>query len=177
MNKSYIIVPILLMVGFGFIYKKAAHDIELVEQQEQAELDAKAAEEAAIKAEAERQAKEDAERRTAEREADEAAKEAKKRADWEARGIEIAEATAEANAEADKLAEQAAELELKLRATRNERDAQAGEAFDLAKKVELARIAKRNAELEIQRMTAMVTKRAEESTLTEMPELAAQPSR
>ena len=41
-------------------------------------------------------------------------------------------------------------------------------AFD-AKKVELARIARRTAELEIQRTTEMITRRAEQSSMTRPP--------
>ena len=40
---------------------------------------------------------------------------------------------------------------------------------DLAKQVELSRIARRNAELEIQRMTDMIVKRAGDSSLTRPP--------
>lgn len=172
MNKFYIIVPILMLVVFGFIYKDFSTKYAIQMEEEAAALAAEEAEAAAQKAEAERKAKEDADRRTAEREAEEAAKLAKRLADWEAKGAEIAKATAEFNAEADKLAAEAAELELQLRAVRNERDTKAGEAFDLTKKVEMARISKRTAELEIQRMTAMLSKRAEESSMTAMPDLA-----
>ncbi len=177
MNKFYIIVPLILMVVFGFIYKDFSTKYEIQEAEEAAAL--QAAEEAAAtqKAEAERKAKEDADRRTAEREADEAAKLAERRAKWEAAGAAIAKATAEANAEADKLAAEAADLELQLREIRNQRDAKAAEAFELTKEVELARIAKRTAELDIQRMTAMVAKEAENSALTAMPDLAPPASR
>ena len=43
------------------------------------------------------------------------------------------------------------------------------DAFDAAKKVELARIAKRNAELDIQRFTDMVQRKAAESYLLRLP--------
>ena len=44
------------------------------------------------------------------------------------------------------------------------------------KQVEQARINKRNAEMEIQRMTDMIAKRAADSSLTRMPPVAAKPS-
>ena len=172
MNKLYIIVPVLLMVGFGFIYKDFSAKDELKKIEVAAALKADAEAQAAQKLEAERKSKEDAARRTAEREAEEAVKLAKRRADREAASQKIADATAEYNAEADKLAKEAADLELKLREIRNQRDAVSAEAFELTKKVEMARIDKRTAELEIQRMTAMVSKRAEESSMTKMPDLA-----
>jgi len=43
--------------------------------------------------------------------------------------------------------------------------------------VELARIARRNAELEIQRMTEMVSRRAADSSLTRPPVIPAPPAK
>ena len=172
MNKLYIIVPLVLMVGFGFIYKDFSAKDELKKIEAAATLKAEAEAEPARKREAERISKEDADRRTAEREAEEAARLAKRRAEREAASQKIADDTNAFNTEANKLAAEAADLELKLRDIRNQRDAVAAEAFELTKQVEMPRIDKRTAELEIQRMTAMISKRAEESSMTKLPDLA-----
>ncbi|MCF3651789.1 hypothetical protein [Synoicihabitans lomoniglobus] len=169
MNKFYIIVPVIMMAIFGFIYSDFTKKDAIRVEHEAAELKAIADAEAAEKAEAERQAKEDAARRTAEREADEARKIAERREKWEAVGQQIADSTAKYKAEADKFSAEAQDLEIQLLEIRGEREKVASEAFNLRKDVELARIAKRNAELQVQRMTEMVSKRAAESSLTKMP--------
>jgi hypothetical protein len=169
MNKFYIIVPVIMMAIFGFIYSDFTKKDALRVEQEAAVLKAEADAEAAQKAEAERQAKEDAARRTAEREAEEARKIAERREKWETAGQQIADSTAKYKAEADKFAAEAQDLELQLLAVRGDREKVSGEAFNLSKEVELARIAKRNAELQVQRMTEMVSKRAADSSLTKMP--------
>ena len=51
------------------------------------------------------------------------------------------------------------------------------EAFTLMKEVEAARIAKRNAELEVQRMAQMVSDKAENSVLVKQPILPPEPGR
>lgn len=169
MAKSYIIVPLILSAIFWFIYsdsskkiheKEVAAELAIEEAAKQAELDKK---------EAERKSKEDAARRTAEREADEAKKLADKRAKWEKVGQEIANATAKAKSESDDLQKQINELELKLADLRAKKEALNRETFDKMKSVEAARIAKRNSELEVQRMAQMVSDRAENSVLVKAP--------
>ena len=64
---------------------------------------------------------------------------------------------------------QLTKLEADLDALRKSKDKATREAFDLAKQVELAKVAKRNAEFEIQRTTEMVSRRASDSSLTRMP--------
>ena len=168
MKKFYIIVPILLTGVFIFVYMNFTKSYT---EQQRIEAEAKAAEakkEADRKAENERIAKADADRRAAERAAEEARKEAEKRKKWEDVGREIADAASKYNADADKYAKEAAELEIQLAKIREQKEKTSREAFDLAKRVEMARIAKRNAELEIQRMTEMVARRAAESAMTQV---------
>lgn len=160
MNKLYLIVPALLLACFGGVYamhtKDAAAKAAIV-----AAEDAKKAEaEKAKKAEAERLAKEDADRRTAERLADEKRKEDERRAKWEATGRQIAQDTATYQAQAEKNLAEAKALEGKLSALRAEKDNASQASFDVAKDVEAARIQKRNAELEIQRLVESVARRA-----------------
>ena len=169
MKKSYIIFPIILMAIFGYIYKNFTVENAIKEAEEEKARLAMVAAEEAQQAEAERRAKEDADRRTAEREATEAAKLAEREAKWEAAGKEIADDTAKYKAEAAKFAQKAADLELTLLETRNQHQKLTTETFELMKQVELARIAKRNAELKEQRMIEMVAMRAKESAMAQMP--------
>ncbi len=58
-----------------------------------------------------------------------------------------------------------------------EKDKLSRETFDLAKQVELARIARRNAELEIQRVTEMIHRRASDSALVKPPVIPPAPAK
>jgi hypothetical protein len=169
LKKSYIIVPTILMVGFGFIYKNFTVENAIKEEQEAIHRAEVVAAEEAQQAEGERRAKEDADRRTAEREADEAKTTAERRAKWAAAGQEIADDTAKYNSEANAFAKEVAEFEITLLETRNTHQALNTETFELMKKVENARIAKRTAELKEQRFVEMVANRAKESMMAQMP--------
>lgn len=159
MNKLYIIVPVVLTFLFGGVYYQ--HTVQAAAEAAEAAIVAqKTAEvEAAKKAEAERQAREDADKRAAERIAEEKRKEAEKAAKWAAQSEEIAADTATYTAQAAKNLAEANTLETKLAALRAEKDKLSQSAFDFDKEVETARIAKRNAELEIQRLVEMVARK------------------
>ncbi|GAB5559325.1 MAG: hypothetical protein SynsKO_09720 [Synoicihabitans sp.] len=177
MAKSYILIPLIMLGAFGFLYKK--HSAEIAEEHRLEEI-AEAEEEArkaAEKAEAERISKEAAAKRTAEREAAEAAKLAEREAKWKAAGDEIAQYTAEAKATSDQHQNKINELELKLTELRKNRETLKQETYDAMKAVEAAKIAKRNAEREVQRMAAMVTQKAETSVLVKKPILPPPPTR
>lgn len=173
----YLIAPAIMMVGFVFVY--FSH-VEKTHEKER-----KAKEQAAIaKADAERKKKEaedkaraDAKKRQDEREAEEKRKEDEKIAKQRADDEKVRAATAEFTAKANAAAKQIAEREKELDALRKEKDRLNRETFDIAKQVELARIARRNAELEIQRMTEMVTQRAANSSLTRPPTLPPAPAK
>jgi hypothetical protein len=123
----------------------------------------------AKKQEAERKAQEDAKKRQAEREAEEAAKLAAKVAKQAAADKEVSDDTKKAIDAGAASQKQLTKLEADLDALRKSKDKATREAFDLAKQVELAKVAKRNAEFEIQRTTEMVSRRASDSSLTRMP--------
>jgi hypothetical protein len=151
---------------FYFGYRKSAEikeklHKEQVAQQQKAEADRKAL--------IEQKAREDAAKRAAERAAADAKKEADRLAKWEADNRKIQELTDAANAKADAYSKQISNLEIELNTLRTTKERMNREAFDFAKKIEQARIDKQNAEMEIQRMTDMIAKRAAESTLTRMP--------
>ncbi len=160
MNKLYLIVPALLLVAFGGIYVVHSKDAAAKAAMVAAEAERAAAAEAAKKAEAETRAREDADRRAAERLAEEKRKEEEKAAKWEAASKQIADDTATYLAQAEQHGAEIKALEERLAALRAEKDRAAQAAFDLAKEVEAARVAKRNAELEIQRLVEMTARRA-----------------
>ncbi len=169
MAKSYIIIPLIALGIFYFFYQDFSAKNEIAVAEKAAAVAAAEAQEAAEKAEAERKSKEDAARRTAERESDEAARIAKRRAAWAADGAKVAADTADAKAKSDAHQQKINELEIKLTELRSQREALNGEVFVMMKEVEAARIAKRNAELEVQRMAQMVSQKAETSVLVKKP--------
>lgn len=160
MNKLYIIAPLALTLAFSGIY--VSHSKQAEEKAAVAKLEAEksAAEALAKKQEAERQAREDAERRAAEREAEEKRKADEKAAKWAAQGQTIAADTAQYQAQAEKNAAELRELEAKLDALRAEKEQAIRTNFDFALEIEAARVAKRNAELEIQRLVEMTARKA-----------------
>lgn len=166
MNKIYYIVPAILTVIFTIYFFRFSEELEQRDAAKAAEVAQIQAEAAAKKKEAEMRAKEDADRRAAEREAEEARRIAEREANWERVSQEIADVTAELNERADELSKQANALDLQLVALREKRAQTARESFALERRVEEARIRKRNAEMEIQRMTEMISQRAERSSLT-----------
>jgi hypothetical protein len=179
MKKIYIIVPLVLLVAFSFYYRNFAADLEVRKIEEAAAEQARQAAEDAEKAKAEQLARDESDKRAAERVAKEEAAAAKKKADWEAAGARIAEETAGYKKQADDFTKRVNELELQLVEIRRLKDRTTNEALALTEQIELARIAKRNAELEVQRLTDMVAERAAKSAMTQMPAPppAASPSR
>ena len=159
MNKIYIIVPFVLTLAFGGIYLQHNKEAAAQEQQKIALQAKKEADEAAQKAEAERQAKADADKRELERQADEKKKEEEKRAKWDADSKRIADDTATFTATAAAHAATVKKLEAQLDSLRAEKDKAIQANFDFAHDVELTRIQKRTAELEIQRLVEMVARK------------------
>ena len=121
-------------------------------------------------------AKADADKRAAARAAEEAKKEADKVARWEEEGRKIQEATDKYNADADRSAKKAAALELQLTDLRAQKEKLNREAFDLAKQVELGKINRRTAEMEIQRIVTMIANKAAQSSLARPPAVVTPPS-
>ena len=160
MNKLYLTVPVVLTLAFSGLYfthaKQAAAKAEIA----RVEADKAAAEEAAKKAEAERQAREDADRRTAERLAEEQKKADEKAAKWAAQGRQIADDTAAYIAQAAKGEAELKTLEAKLATLRAEKEKAVRASFDFDLEIEKARVAKRAAELEIQRLVEMTARKA-----------------
>lgn len=165
----YLLIPSVMLVVFLVFY--FSHEKEaLARETMRAEVLAKKnAEEKKQKADSEAKARESAKIAQQQREADEAKKEADRRAKQVAIDREIKETTDAAVAEGDKSSKRVNELEIELKRLQREKDRLGREAFDLAKQVELTMVAKRNAELEEQRLTEMIARKAAASAMAKMP--------
>jgi hypothetical protein len=160
MNKLYLVIPLVLTLAFGGLYLAHSRTAEQKAEQTRLAAEQAAAEAAAQKAAAEQKAREDAEKRTAQRLAEEQRREDEKRARWEAAGRAIAEDTATFAAQAAKNAAELKTLQTTLETLRAEKARALEAAFTLDLEIEKARIAKRTAELEIQRLVEMTARRA-----------------
>lgn len=163
MNRFYLIVPIVFLGLFGGVYWQHSRTAAAEAEVRAAETERIKAEELAKKTAAETAAREESARRTAAREAEEKKKDEEKRARWEADGRRIEEETTEFSGRVAELTAEIAKAEAALAAVRADKTRVDRENFELAREVELARIAKRNAELEIQRAIDVVAQRAARS--------------
>lgn len=169
MNKFYFIVPGALLLGFLFVYNGAMKEMTEKENRKQAEIAAIKAEDDRRRADLDRKATEDAQRRQAEREAEEKAKADKREKDYTDAMTLLKNEADKYASEADAAAAEAAKLEIELANLRTQREKTNREAFELSKQVETAKIARRTAELEIQRMVDMVAQRIGASSFAAMP--------
>jgi len=170
--RAPVVAPAPVAGGVSFkdeLLRRIAEVDRLQKASERATDDLRAGRSADALAALEAKARADADERTRKREEETAKKEADRRAKWDAQGQEIADATKKYTAQAEASAKQVADLEAQLVALRKQKETSGRESFELLKKVELARIDKRNAELEIQRIHAMVAKRATESSAAQLP--------
>ena len=165
----YVLFPAILLGVFLFYYTASKAETEAREKAAKAEMAKEKAEADQKKALAEAKAREDAEKRAADRAADEAKTAKEKEDKYNSDMARIKEDTDRSNATAATYAKQVSDLTIELDSLHKQKDTEMRESFELAKKVELAEIARRNAELEIQRYTAMLVDRADQSTLTKMP--------
>ncbi len=169
MNKSYLIVPIVLLAVFGFLYSGALKEMDAKAASQQAAADKRNAEEKKRKDEIEARATADAKKRQDEREAADRAKEEKKIREYEEGLKTLRDEAAKYSGEADKLSKEAADLEIQISQARTDKEKLNRETFDLAKEVEQTKINRRNAELEIQRMIDMVAKKLTDSSIVIPP--------
>lgn len=169
MNKSYLIVPIVLLAIFAVLYKGAVKDMEIKAAHQAEVAKARADEEKKRKDEIEAKATEDAKKRQDEREAADLAKEEKKKRDYEDALKALNDEAAKYSTEADKLAKEAADLELQISQGRTDKEKLNAATFDLAKKTEQLKINRRTAELEVQRMIEMVSKKLNNNSVIVPP--------
>jgi chromosome segregation ATPase len=165
----YVLGPGIMLAVFMFFYLASKEETEARLKAEKAHKEEVAKEAEQKKQLAEAKAREDAERRNAERAADEAriAKEKQDRYDADMRRIK--DDTDKANASAADSAAKVSELTIELDTLHKQKDSLTREGFDLAKRVEMAAVARRNSEIEIQRMVEMIANRADQSSMTKMP--------
>jgi hypothetical protein len=165
----YLVFPgvmLALFLVFYFSHKKEADEKEAARI---VAMEKKKAEEKKQKDVAEEKAKIAAAQRQAEREKEEADKERARREKTAAMDKQIADETNAALADGDKSQKEINALELELKRLHQEKDRLGREAFDVAKQVEMQRVEKRNAEMEIQRFTEMIARRAAGSAMAQMP--------
>lgn len=165
----YLIVPTVLLVGLFVIYKGHVVKAEEKAKTVAAKVAKERAEAEEKKKAAETKARSDAKKRQDERDGEEKKKADEKAARQASDDKKVADQTAEFIAKAAAAQKQVTALEAELERLRKEEDKASRDNFDTAKKVELARIARRNAELEIQRTTDMIARRAAESAMTRPP--------
>ena len=165
----YVIFPGAMLALFLVVYSAHVKEARQKEQEHLAKQAADRKAEEEKKKEAERIAAIDAKKRQEEREAEERKKEEERRRKQEAIDKEVRDQTAQFKADSDKLAKQIADLQIQLDRLHKERDQLTREDLELAKQVELARVAKRNAELEEQRLTQMIALKADGSAMAQMP--------
>jgi hypothetical protein len=160
MNRLYLIAPVVLLGLFGGVY--AQHTRHAAEQAKNraAQVAAARAAEEARKTAAEHQARADAEERAAARAREEQQKIDGKRARWEAEGARIAADTARYQTQADYVRQKIADAKRQLETRRAQEESLRQSAFERDRQIELARIAKRNAEIEIQRLTEILARKA-----------------
>jgi predicted nucleic acid-binding Zn-ribbon protein len=175
MNKSYLIVPVILLAVFGFSYNSALKEMQAKEDANHAKAAAKKADEDKHKAEVDARATADAKKHQEERDAEDRKKQEKKQADYDDAMRKLRDEANDYTAQAEKLGKEAADLEKQISDSRNEKEKLTRESLELAKGVELAKINRRNAELEIQRMIDMVAKKINDSSITAAPPLSPTP--
>ncbi len=164
MNRFYITIPAILVLLFGGVYyRHAAAGRAVLEASRAAGILAqKRADEARHALDLQAQA--DAAQRLATQRTDEQKKEDDRRARWEADTVRLVADQSAAEAKAAALAADTARVQQELTTLRAAKDRLNAETFALEKSVESALIAKRTAEMEIQRLTAVLARQA--ATLT-----------
>ena len=171
----YLIFPGTMLGLFLVFFLSHTKEAEAREQVRIEALNKKMADEAANKKRDEERARKDAEDRAAKRAQEDAEKEAKKIAQQAAIDKDVKDATDKAMADQVAAQKNIDRLEAELEALHKQKDQNSREAFDLAKQVELAKVAKRQAEMEIQRTVEMVSKRTSEGFLMRLPPPPAAP--
>ena len=170
MNKFYVILPVALLILFGGYYVKIAKPemAAKVLADEKRVADERATEEAKRK-EIEAKAQDDARKAQAVRDAKEHERLGKAQRDKDEQDRKVLDETTKYEKEADKLSKQIADLEMEITNLRNKREEMNREVLEMAKRVELTKIDRRNAELEIQRMYDIVAQKVAASSLTQAP--------
>ena len=170
MSKFYVIFPTCLLIAFGVYYTQvakpamaAAAEAEVKRQAEQAAIDE------ANRHQIELKAQQDAIRQQEERARKDREREEKLRKQQEDQDNQVREETNRWLAESTSLTRQIADLQKGIADLRAQREALNREVFDDAARVERAKIDRRDAELDLQRMYSVVAQKIDESFLVKIP--------
>ena len=170
MNKFYVFFPTCLVIAFAFYYFQYAKP-EMIAADVAATkriADQAAADEERRKL-VEAKAQEDAKKAQAERDRKDREKQEKAQHDKDEQDKRIKDQTDKLEGESANLTKQIASMQNDIANLRAKRESLSRESFDAAAKVELAKIDRRNAELEIQRMYDMVAQKVADSSMTKLP--------
>ena len=165
----YVLFPTVLLGIFLFYYFASKAETEAREKAHREQVAREVAEANEKKALAEAKARDDAERRNVERAAEEAKAAKDKEDKYNQEMARIKSETDRSNATAEEYSKKVADLTIELDTLHKQKDSLTREDFEMAKKIELAEIARRNAEMEIQRYTEMIANRADQSLMAKMP--------
>jgi translation initiation factor IF-2 len=165
----YVLFPTILLGIFLIFYLSSRSETLAREATQREETARNKAEADKKKAEAEATAQADAEKRNIQRANDEAKAAKDKEDKYNAEMAKIKAETDKANGTAETYSKQVSDLTIELENLHKQKDTLTRESFDLLKKIELSEVARRNAELEIQRYDEMIANRADQSALTKMP--------
>lgn len=160
MKKFYYIFPVALLAVFSAVYSqfsKASDEAASIRAEKAAAL--KTEEENKRKV-SEAKSREDSEKRVAARQAEEKKKEEERIVKWEAETKRVADEGRQHAAQTTAYTAEIAVMEKELAELRATKDVRNREYLASATDVELTAIAKRSAELEIQRLTEMVARKA-----------------
>lgn len=159
MKRFYFIFPLILLCIFSVVFmqfSKTSDAAERINAEKQTAI--KLAEETKKKEDAAK-SRADSEKRTAARLAEERQKEDERVAKWNAESKRIDDETQQYVTKTNELSKEISDLEKQLAELRATKDARTRELLAVQSEVELAIIAKHNAELEIQRMNEMLVRR------------------
>lgn len=165
----YFIAPIAGLGLFLFFYFSHVEEAKKVAEEKRVMIAKRDKEEADRKAALETRAREDASKKAAERADAEKKKEDERIAKWAEAGKKIEDETNEAIRIGSAHTAKIGSLEKELASLRSKKDQLNRDFLEGARQVELAKIARRNAELEIQRLTELLSRKAEDSALTKDP--------
>jgi chromosome segregation ATPase len=165
----FVISPACMLAVFLVFYYADRAQSEIREQAHQVQLAKQKAEADEKKRLAEAKAKADADQRNLDRIADQARVAKEKQDKYDAEMARIKADTDKSNATAQKFANQVSELSIKLDNLHKEKDELTRKNFELLKQVQQAQVARNNAEMDIQRMVAMISDRADLSAMSKMP--------
>jgi hypothetical protein len=165
----YVLAPAAMLAIFLFFYASSRTEAKAKEAAHQEEIARAKADADAKKKIAEDHARADALQREADREAADAKAAKDKQDKYDAEMRRIQADTDKSNALAETYSKEVSELTIELDTLNKEKDQLTREGFEEAKKVELAQVARRSAEMEVQRMVDMIANRADQSIMAKMP--------